>query len=54
MRLLVQEARERAQMEAECEHEGEEGAAANGSTTKIRIRADHVTKIVAELLMDFS
>jgi len=51
LRLLVQEARERAAIEAECEKEGDSTDIDDG---KIVIRADHVAKIAAELLMDFS
>jgi hypothetical protein len=56
LRLFVKEARHRAAIEAECEKEGAtvstvEGSSQNG---KILIRADHITKVAAELLMDFS
>ena len=55
LRLFVQEARHRAGIEAECEQEG----AMNDESDKhassiIPVRADHITKIAAELLMDFS
>lgn len=48
LRLFILEARERAGIEAECETENVEGE------EKALIRADHITKIAAELLMDFS
>ena len=70
LRLFVQEAWHRASIEAECEYEGvvedsaiDNGVTANiasaqGNRTKITttapIRPDHITKIAAELLMDFS
>ena len=70
LRLFVQEAWHRASIEAECEYEGvvedttsdeciaSNNASANGNRTKISttapIRPDHITKIAAELLMDFS
>lgn len=50
LRLFVVEARNRASIEAECEAEG----IINGADDdKTMIRADHITKIAAELLMDF-
>lgn len=70
LRLFVQEAWHRASIEAECEYEGvvedttnddhdtSNIASAIGNQTKITttapIRPDHITKIAAELLMDFS
>ena len=63
LRLFVKEAWHRASIEAECEYEGAiEDATTFGSasdnqtkiTTTAPIRADHITKIAAELLMDFS
>lgn len=58
LRLFVLEARYRAGIEAECEHEGGEIAdnedQSEKATTDIPIRADHITKIAADLLMDFS
>jgi CENP-S associating Centromere protein X len=65
MRLFVQEAWHRASIEAECDHEGtmrdnDDGPAQNSKTvgpkmtSSVPIRPDHVTKIAAELLMDFS
>lgn len=56
LRLFVQEARHRAEIEAECEQEGamnDESDKHDASST-IPVRADHITKIAAELLMDFS
>lgn len=49
LRLFVLEARDRASIEAECDTEGNVGG-----DGKALIRADHITKIAAELLMDFS
>ena len=49
LRLFIVEARNRASIEAECETEGNAGG--NGTAM---IRADHIAKISAELLMDFS
>lgn len=63
LRLFVKEAWHRASIEAECEYEGAiEDTTTFGSasdnqtkiTTTAPIRADHITKIAAELLMDFS
>jgi CENP-S associating Centromere protein X len=67
LRLFVQEAWYRAGIEAECEHEGnvdynhhDEEDIKNYSSDVVDkssnapIRADHITKIAAELLMDFS
>jgi CENP-S associating Centromere protein X len=50
LRLFVQEAQHRASIEAECDLEG--GLESN--TDKPVIRADHISKIAAEMLMDFS
>ena len=67
LRLFVQEAYHRASIEAECEYEGvvddtitnyECDRSVTGdhtcAITTAPIRADHITKIAAELLMDFS
>ena len=67
LRLFVQEAFHRASIEAECEYEGvvddtianyDSNTTTKGDRTSITptapIRADHITKIAAELLMDFS
>ena len=67
LRLFVQEAFHRASIEAECEYEGvvddtianyDSNTTTKGDGTSITptapIRADHITKIAAELLMDFS
>jgi CENP-S associating Centromere protein X len=70
LRLFVQEAWHRASIEAECEYEGfvedttndqcdtSNNVSAIGNRTKTTtiapIRPDHITKIAAELLMDFS
>jgi hypothetical protein len=56
LRIFVKEARHRAGIEAECEQEGamvSTGPSQN-SNGKVMIRADHITKIAAEMLMDFS
>lgn len=47
LRLFVAEARHRASIEAECETEGA------GDDTVV-IQPHHITKVAAELLMDFS
>jgi CENP-S associating Centromere protein X len=65
MRLFVQEAWHRASIEAECDHEGtmsdnDEKHERNslsfvpGGISNVPVRPDHITKIAAELLMDFS
>lgn len=65
LRLFVQEAWHRANIEAECDHEGtmsdnDEEQKRNSSVVAaerhsiIPVRPDHITKIAAELLMDFS
>jgi hypothetical protein len=56
LRIFVKEARHRANIEAECEKEGATVSTVEGSSQsgKILIRADHITKVAAELLMDFS
>lgn len=60
LRLFVLEARHRAGIEAECELEGavydesDKHGSPTAATTSILVRADHITKIGAELLMDFS
>ena len=51
LRLFIVEARSRASIEAECEVEGKIDGTQDDKTM---IRADHITKIAAELLMDFS
>jgi hypothetical protein len=51
----LQEARHRAGIEAECEQEaGTTTENMNAEGGKVSIRADHITKVAAELLMDFS
>lgn len=50
LRLFVSEAKERASIEAECDHEISDEA--NEST--VPIRPDHVTKIAADLIFDFA
>lgn len=64
LRLFVEEARERAAVEAECENEGDatsldedelgDSNSAGKGEKGVSIRADHITKVGAELLMDFS
>ena len=62
LRLFVHEAKRRAGIEAECEKEGgaeqrSDGIEANdkdGGDDRVLIRADHITKVAAELLMDFA
>jgi chorismate synthase len=64
LRLFVQEAWHRASIEAECDHEGtmsgnEEQHELNSSSavqkgSNVPIQPYHITKIAAELLMDFS
>lgn len=53
LKLFVTEARHRAGIEAECDHEGTVRPR-ESDEDKIPIRADHVTKIAAELVFDFS
>jgi hypothetical protein len=52
VRLFVQEARHRAGIEAECEIEGSNVEAQ--ADNKTLIRPHHISKVAAELLMDFS
>ena len=62
LRLFVHEAKHRAGIEAECEKEGAadqtgdgiEASDKNGGDDRVLIRADHITKVAAELLMDFA
>jgi hypothetical protein len=58
LRLFVQEARHRAGIEAECENEGasndQSGTVDDNERGSIPVRADHISKIAVELLMDFS
>ena len=61
LRLFVLEARSRAAIEAECDQEADmadeeygEGEDSDKKNQTVPIRADHFTKIAAELLMDFS
>lgn len=56
LRLFVSEARERAAIEAECEKEGtfDDDNDNDGGNETIRIEQHHISKIAAELLMDFS
>ncbi|CAB9522093.1 expressed unknown protein [Seminavis robusta] len=49
LRLFILEARNRASIEAECDTECE-----TSNDGKVLIRPDHIAKIAAELLMDFS
>jgi hypothetical protein len=52
LKIFVTEARNRAAVEAECENEGKEGT--NDDDNKVLIQPHHISKIAAELLMDFS
>ena len=52
LRMFVLEARSRAGIEAECDKEGSIPQA--GGSTKTTIEAHHISKIAAELIMDFS
>jgi len=68
LRLFVQEARHRAGILAECEHEGrmdaeeeeddddDDGKTGNNDASKKGpvVGADHIARVAAELLMDFS
>ena len=70
LRLFVQEARHRAGILAECEHEGrcqdndddnndddDDDNSASAAPPKVKgpvVGADHIARIAAELLMDFS
>ena len=56
LRLIIIEAQRRAAIEAECESEVYVGHSQNsdGDDGRVEIRAEHVTKIAAELLMDLS
>ena len=56
LRLLIIEARRRAAIEAECESEVYMGQSQNSDNDmrRVEIRAEHVAKIAAELLMDLS
>ena len=62
LRLFVLEARNRSAIEAECEDAGaavrddddDNVQGARTDTGRVMIRADHINKIAAELLMDFS
>uniref|UniRef100_A0A7R9ZM38 Uncharacterized protein n=1 Tax=Craspedostauros australis TaxID=1486917 RepID=A0A7R9ZM38_9STRA len=59
LRLFVLEARSRATTEAECDQEGNlsqynKGLEDGAGSSEVAIRAEHITKIAAELLMDFS
>ena len=56
LRLLIIEARRRAAIEAECESEVYMGQSQNSDSDmrRVEIRAEHVAKIAAELLMDLS
>lgn len=54
LRLFVLEARNRASIEAECETEAKITDENNAGIDKAMIRADHIAKIAAELLMDFT
>lgn len=49
LQLMVEQMIHKATIEAECEQEG------NGDVgDRIRVRADHITKVAAEVLMDMS
>lgn len=52
LRVFVIEARHRAGIEAECEKEGAADGKANDD--KATIKPHHITRVAAELLMDFS
>jgi hypothetical protein len=58
LQLFVQEAVHRASIEAEIEYESgitkETSDSKESTVEKIPIRADHISKIAAELLMDFT
>jgi hypothetical protein len=61
LRLFVLEARHRAGIEAECEKEGAVKSTVKrtagshaGNNDRVLIRADHIAKVAAELLIDFS
>jgi len=64
LRLFIVEARLRAAIEAECENEGtvlensspcdDNGLSGDSLGHVVSIRADHISKVAAELLMDFS
>lgn len=58
LRLFVQEARHRAGIEAECEQESavmkDDESEGKENSSAIPVRADHISKIAAEMLMDFS
>ena len=51
LRHFAEEAQHRAGIEAECDHEANRGETADDI---IPIRADHITKIAAELIFDFA
>lgn len=58
LRLFISEARHRAGIEAECDHEGavdQDGRESNdnGQADSIVVRADHIAKTAAELVLDF-
>ncbi|KAL7575808.1 hypothetical protein ACA910_003133 [Epithemia clementina (nom. ined.)] len=57
LRLFVVEARQRAAILAECEKEVEQdisGCNEAIEASSVVIRSDHITKVSAEILMDFS
>mmetsp|Transcript_41927 Transcript_41927/g.121181 ORF Transcript_41927/g.121181 Transcript_41927/m.121181 type:complete len:108 (+) Transcript_41927:126-449(+) len=56
IRMFVIEARARASIEAECDLEGgvDDENENNAASNMVSIRADHITKVAAEMLMDFS
>mmetsp|Transcript_5909 Transcript_5909/g.10790 ORF Transcript_5909/g.10790 Transcript_5909/m.10790 type:complete len:108 (+) Transcript_5909:48-371(+) len=57
LKMFVVEARRRAAIEAECETGVEiidEEGDTNSKTKTVEIRADHIAKIAAELLLDLS
>ena len=55
LRIFVKEARHRAAIEAECEKEGTTAVLPCPSQSrKITIRPDHISKVAAEMMMDFS
>lgn len=54
LRLFVSEAKDRASVEAECDHEVNVDTTAEPVNSSIPIRPDHVTKIAADLIFDFA
>jgi len=54
IRMFIIEARERASIEAECEDQRQRTNDTEEDSPNISIRGDHIFKIGANLLMDFS